>query len=58
MVGHLFCRYYGPEYVARQLRVWLRGLGTSPRYIEPGSPWENGYCENFNGKLREGCLNG
>ena len=34
------------------------GLGTSPLYIEPGSPWENGYCENFNGKLREECLNG
>ena len=48
----------GPEFVARQLRDWLRGLGISPRYIEPGSPWENGYCESFNGKLREECLNG
>ena len=44
----------GPEFVARQ----LRGLGSSPLYIEPGSPWENGYCESFNGKLREECLNG
>ena len=34
------------------------GLGTSPLDIEPGSPWENGYCESFNGKLREECLNG
>ena len=48
----------GPEFVARQLRDWLQGLGTSPLYIEPGSPWENGYCESFNGKLREECLNG
>ena len=46
------------EFVARQLRDWLQGLGTSPLYIEPGSPWENGYCESFNGKLREECLNG
>ena len=48
----------GPEFVARQLRDWLRGLGTNPLYIEPGSPWENGYCKSFNGKLREECLNG
>ena len=48
----------GPEFVARQLREWLRGLGTKPLYIKPGSPWENGYCESFNGKLREECLNG
>ena len=48
----------GPEFVARQLRDWLQGLGTSPLYIEPGSPWENGYCESFKGKLREECLNG
>ena len=48
----------GPEFVARQLRDWLQGLGTSSLYIEPGSPWENGYCESFNGKLREECLNG
>ena len=48
----------GPEFVARQLREWLRGLETRPLYIEPGSPWENGYCESCNGKLREECLNG
>jgi putative transposase len=34
------------------------GLGTKPLYIEPGSPWENGYCESFNGKLRGEFLNG
>jgi transposase InsO family protein len=48
----------GPEFVARALRRWLLGLGTKPLYIEPGSPWENGYCESFNGKLRDECLNG
>jgi putative transposase len=37
---------------------WLAGLGTKPLYIEPGSPWENGYCESFNSKLRDECLNG
>ena len=48
----------GPEFVAKQLRAWLKGLGTEPLYIEPGSPWENGYCESFNGKLRNECLDG
>jgi transposase InsO family protein len=48
----------GPEFVARELRKWLGRLGTGTLYIEPGSPWENGYCESFNGKLRDECLNG
>jgi putative transposase len=48
----------GPEFVARELRNWLTQLGTGTLYIEPGSPWENGYCESFNGKLRDECLNG
>src|SRR5579862_737566 len=48
----------GPEFVAKELRKWLGNLGTGPLYIEPGSPWENGYCESFNGKLRDECLNG
>ena len=48
----------GPEFVARELRKWLARLGTWTLYIEPGSPWENGYCESFNGKLRDECLNG
>ena len=38
--------YYGPEFIARALREWLAGVGTRPLYIEPGSPWENGYCES------------
>jgi transposase InsO family protein len=48
----------GPEMVAGVLREWLTGLGTRNLYIEPGSPWENGFCESFNGKLRDECLNG
>ena len=48
----------GPEFVARDLRKWLAGTGAKTAYIEPGSPWENGYCESFNGKLRDELLNG
>jgi putative transposase len=48
----------GPEFIASRLREWLAGLGTRPLYIEPGSPWENGYCESFNSKLRDELLNG
>ena len=48
----------GPEMVAKKLRNWLGRLGTKTIYITPGSPWENGYCESFNGKLRDELLNG
>jgi transposase InsO family protein len=48
----------GPEFVAKELRSWLAKVGTGTLYIEPGSPWENGFCESFNGKLRDECLNG
>jgi putative transposase len=48
----------GPEFAAKKLRRWLAGVGAKTLYIEPGSPWENGYCESFNGKLRDECLNG
>ncbi len=48
----------GPEMVAKPLRQWLARLGTKAVYITPGSPWENGYCESFNGKLRDELLNG
>ena len=48
----------GPEFIAQELRKWLGSLGTGTLYIEPGSPSENGYCESFNGKLRDECLNG
>jgi len=48
----------GPQFVAEELQKWLAKVGTGTLYIEPGSPWENGYCESFNGKLRNECLNG
>jgi len=48
----------GPEFIARELQKWLGRVGTRTLYIERGSPWENGYCESFNGKLRDECLNG
>jgi len=46
----------GPEFTAKAVREWLGRLGASTLFIEPGSPWENGYCESFNGKLRYGLL--
>jgi putative transposase len=48
----------GPEFVAKDLRNWLANTGAKTLYIEPGSPWENGYCESFNSKLRDEFLNG
>jgi transposase InsO family protein len=48
----------GPEFVAQALRDWIAAVGARTAYIEPGSPWENGYCESFNGKLRDELLNG
>ncbi len=48
----------GPEMTARIVRQWLTQVGARTLYIEPGSPWENGYCESFNGKLRDELLNG
>ena len=48
----------GPEFVARNVRSWLGRIGVKTLYIEPGSPWENGYCESFNSKLRDELLEG
>ena len=48
----------GPEFTAKAVREWLARVGVGPLFIEPGSPWENGYVESFNGKLRDECLNG
>jgi transposase InsO family protein len=48
----------GPEMTAKIVRGWLASVGAKTLYIEPGSPWENGYCESFNGKLRDELLNG
>jgi len=46
----------GSEFVAKAVREWLGKLGVGTLYIEPGSPWENGYLESFNGKLRDELL--
>lgn len=48
----------GPEFIAELLRTWLQELDVKPIFIEPGSPWENGYIESFNGRLRDELLNG
>ena len=47
----------GPEFVAKAVRHWLGRLQVKTLFITPGSPWENGYNESFNGKLRDECLN-
>jgi transposase InsO family protein len=46
----------GPEFTARAVRRWLNRLGVKTLFIEPGSPWENGYIESFNGKMRDELL--
>ena len=48
----------GPEFVAEAVRKWISAVGASTAYIEPGSPWENGYIESFNARLRDELLNG
>ena len=47
----------GSEFTAKAVRQWLKALGVTTLYITPGSPWENGYNESFNGKLRDEVLN-
>jgi putative transposase len=47
----------GPEFCSKAVREWLKDLGVETLFIEPGSPWENGYNESFNGKLRDELLN-
>jgi putative transposase len=48
----------GPEFIAQAVRDWIAAVGAKTAYIEPGSPWENGYCESFNGRFRDELLNG
>ena len=64
-LAHLFVRHGTPEYIrsdnggeftAKTVREWLQRLEVGTLYIEPGSPWENGYIESFNGKLRDELL--
>ena len=47
----------GPEFTAKAVRRWLGKVGVTTLFIEPGSPWENGYVESFNGKVRDELLN-
>ena len=65
VLGELFVRYgapehirsdNGPEFIAIALREWLHRIGVATLYITPASPWENGYCESFNSKLRDELL--
>jgi transposase InsO family protein len=67
VLGDLFLEYgppqfirsdNGPELTATILRDWLTSLDVKTLYIEPGSPWENGYVESFNARLRDELLNG
>ena len=48
----------GPEFIAKVVREWIVAVGAKTAFIEPGSPWENGYCESFNSKLPDELLNG
>jgi transposase InsO family protein len=48
----------GPEFIAEAVRTWITAVGAKTAYIEPGSPWENGYVESFNARLRDELLNG
>ena len=48
----------GPEFIANAVQDWLAKIGVKTLYITPGSPWENGYCESFNGSMRDELLNG
>ena len=48
----------GPEFIAEAIRDWIKAVGAKTAYIEPGSPWENGYCESSNGRMRDELLNG
>ena len=47
----------GPEFVAKKVQEWIEERSIAVRFIEPGSPWQNGHNESFNGVFRDGCLN-
>ena len=42
----------GPEFIAEVVRDWIKAVGAKTAYIEPGSPWEHGYCKSFTGRMR------
>ena len=48
----------GPEFVAKAVQAWITAVGAKTAYITPGSPWENGYVESFNARLRDELLDG
>ena len=48
----------GPEFIAEAVQKWIAAVGAKTAYIAPGSPWENGYVESFNARLRDELLNG
>lgn len=48
----------GPEFVAKSVQAWIAAVGAKTAYIAPGSPWENGYIESFNARLRDELLDG
>ena len=47
-----------PEFIAEAVRLWIKAVGAKAAYIEPGSPWENGYCESLNARFRDELLIG
>ncbi len=49
---------YGPEFLAKAVQGWIAAVGAKTADIAPGSPWENGYVESFNARLRDELLNG
>ena len=49
---------HGPEFIVEANRQWIKAVGAETLYIEPGSPWESGYCESFNARFRDELLNG
>ncbi len=49
---------YGTEFTSKAVQEWIAAVGAKTVSIEPGSPWENGYCESFNSKPRDERLNG
>ena len=48
----------GPEFVAKAVQAWITAVGAKTAYIAPGSPWENGFIESFNARLRDELLDG
>ena len=54
----IFPMCYGPEFIAQSVQKWITAVGAKTAYITPGSPWENGYIESFNARLRDELLNG